>query len=291
MSNRIWGSIFLTIAASIWGGMFVTVRIAVEYIPPIPLVWMRYLVAFVVLLGVALYQKTNLRAAIKDLPILFGIGFIGHTISIVAQEYGTMYSSAQMGSVITSATPAFMLIFAFWLLKEKLTVRKILSVILATVGVLLIAGTDSVDTTKQLGAILSTIAAITWALMSVMLKLIPSRYSPLTINIYAVIIAIICLTPINLPTVSQLPWQDIMQPKIIGCVVYMGAISTSIAFLLWNKGLLLMDAAASGLFFFFQPIVGTFLGWLILGEEITINFWIGTALIFVGVFLITVRNE
>lgn len=176
-------------------------------------------------------------------------------------------------------------------LKRKMTVRKILSIILATVGVILIAGVDSMDMSKQLGAFCSTVAALTWALMSVMLKLIPSRYSPLQINFYAVLTAIICLTPVNLPTVSALPWDKILQPEIIGCVVYMGAISTSIAFLLWNKGLLLMEAGASGLFFFFQPIVGTFLGWLILDEQITLSFWIGNLLIFIGVFLVTVRNE
>ena len=291
MPKRLLGGIFLTLAASVWGGMFVAVKIAVEYIPPIPLVWMRYIVAFIVLAAVVVYQRENLKIARKDIALLLSIGVIGHTISIVTQEYGTMFSSAQMGSVITSATPAFMLIFAAWLLKEKMTVRKILSIILATVGVILIAGVDSMDMSKQLGAFCSTVAALTWALMSVMLKLIPSRYSPLQINFYAVLTAIICLTPVNLPTVSALPWDKILQPEIIGCVVYMGAISTAIAFLLWNKGLLLMEAGASGLFFFFQPIVGTFLGWLILDEKITLSFWIGSLLIFIGVFLVTVRNE
>ena len=291
MPKRLLGGIFLTLAASVWGGMFVAVKIAVEYIPPIPLVWMRYIVAFIVLAAVVVYQRENLKIARKDIALLLSIGVIGHTISIVTQEYGTMFSSAQMSSVITSATPAFMLIFAAWLLKEKMTVRKILSIILATVGVILIAGVDSMDMSKQLGAFCSTVAALTWALMSVMLKLIPSRYSPLQINFYAVLTAIICLTPVNLPTVSALPWDKILQPEIIGCVVYMGAISTAIAFLLWNKGLLLMEAGASGLFFFFQPIVGTFLGWLILDEQITLSFWIGSLLIFIGVFLVTVRNE
>lgn len=291
MPKRILGGIFLTLAASVWGGMFVAVKIAVQYIPPIPLVWMRYIVAFVVLAAVVVYQRENLKIARRDIALLLSIGVIGHTMSIVTQEYGTMFSSAQMGSVITSATPAFMLIFAAWLLKEKMTVRKILSIVLATVGVILIAGVDSMDMSKQLGAFCSTVAALTWALMSVLLKLIPSRYSPLQINFYAVLTAIICLTPINLPAVSELPWDKILQPEIIGCVVYMGAISTSIAFLLWNKGLLLMEAGASGLFFFFQPIVGTFLGWLILDEQITISFWIGSLLIFIGVFLVTVRNE
>ena len=58
-----------------------------------------------------------------------------------------------MGSVVTSATPAFMLIFAVWLLKEKITLRKILSVILATVGVIMIAGVDNMDFDKQLGVL------------------------------------------------------------------------------------------------------------------------------------------
>ena len=202
-----------------------------------------------------------------------------------------MYSSAQMGSVVTSATPAFMLIFAVWLLKEKITLRKILSVILATVGVIMIAGVDNMDFDKQLGVLFSTIAALTWALMSVMLKLIPSKYPPLLINFYAVITGIVCLAPLNIPTLDLLPWDEILNPVAIGSVVYLGAVSTAGAFLLWNKGILLMEAGASGLFFFFQPIVGTFLGWLILDEQITLNFWIGSILIFIGVFLVTVRNE
>lgn len=292
MPKQLLGCICLAAAASIWGGMFVAVRIAVEYIPPVPLVWMRFLVAIFVLLGAAWYQGVSLKAARCDLPLLIAVGVIGHTISIVTQEYGTMYSSAQMGSVITSATPAFMLIFAAWLLKERLTARKILAIILATVGVITIAGADSVDMTKQLGALFSTIAALTWGLMSVLLKKIPGRYSPLVVNIYAVITAIICLTPFNIATVDELPWREIADsPAVIASVIYLGAISTSVAFLLWNKGVLLTNAAVSGLFFFFQPVVGTFLGWLMLGEQITMSFWIGSAMIFAGVFLVTVRSH
>lgn len=175
--------------------------------------------------------------------------------------------------------------------KRKNHFGKILSVILATVGVIMIAGVDNMDFDKQLGVLFSTIAALTWALMSVMLKLIPSKYPPLLINFYAVITGIVCLAPLNIPTLDLLPWDEILNPVAIGSVVYLGAVSTAGAFLLWNKGLLLMEAGASGLFFFFQPIVGTFLGWLILDEQITLNFWIGSILIFIGVFLVTVRNE
>ena len=74
-------------------------------------------------------------------------------------------------------------------------------------------------------------------------------------------------------------------PSVWGSVLYLGFISTTAGFCLWNKGLLYMDAALAGLFMFFQPIVGTFLGWLLLAEPVTLYFWIGFALIAAGVVL------
>lgn len=53
-----------------------------------------------------------------------------------------------------------------------------------------------------------------------------------------------------------------------------------------NRGLQLLKASNGGLFFFFQPIVGTFLGWLLLGEQVGLSFGIGTLLIFIGVLLV-----
>ncbi|MDP9729595.1 drug/metabolite transporter (DMT)-like permease [Alicyclobacillus tengchongensis] len=48
----------------------------------------------------------------------------------------------------------------------------------------------------------------------------------------------------------------------------------------------MVDASSGGLFFFFQPLVGTFLGWLILGEEVGVTFWLGAALIVISVSLV-----
>ena len=56
--------------------------------------------------------------------------------------------------------------------------------------------------------------------------------------------------------------------------------------MLWNRGLQLLNAASGGLFFFFQPLSGTLLGWLLLGETIGGTFWIGAALIVSGVVLV-----
>ncbi len=57
-------------------------------------------------------------------------------------------------------------------------------------------------------------------------------------------------------------------------------------FQLWNRGLQLLNASSGGLLFFFQPVVGTLLGWLVLGEDIGVTFWIGSILILSGVLFV-----
>lgn len=76
----------------------------------------------------------------RDLPLVMCIGVIGYAMSIWAQFLGTKHTSAQMGAMITSATPTFIVVFARVLLGERVTRRKALSVGLATVGVFMIVG-------------------------------------------------------------------------------------------------------------------------------------------------------
>src|SRR4051812_34342167 len=174
MKNTLLGSIYLILASSIWGGMYVVVKIVVSVIPPLELVWMRYVVAIIALLVIGLITRQKWRIHKRDFLLIIAIGVIGNGISIVTQETGTMLSSAQMGAIITSSTPAFMVIFARLLLKERLTVKKGLSVCLATIGVFLIVGIDHVNLSSKLGGISLLVAALTWALMSILVKRVPS---------------------------------------------------------------------------------------------------------------------
>lgn len=68
--------------------------------------------------------------------------------------------------------------------------------------------------------------------------------------------------------------------------MYLGVVSTACGFLLWNRGLQMLNVSSGGIFFFFQPVVGTLLGWLFLEETIGITFWIGTILILTGVLFV-----
>ncbi|MDQ0217910.1 drug/metabolite transporter (DMT)-like permease [Peribacillus cavernae] len=223
--------------------------------------------------------------------LIIAIGIIGNTISIVMQEIGTNLSSAQTGAIITSSTPAFMVIFARLLLKERLNFKKGISVGLATAGVFLIVGNGQIDVSNQLGGISLLIAALTWALMSVLLKRVPSHYSPLVVTAYSILVAIITLTPFVVGHLDEMNISQLRHPTIWGGVLYLGIVSTACAFILWNRGLQLMNATSGGLLFFLQPLVGSLLGWLILGENIGGMFWIRSILILMGVLLVIQEKQ
>lgn len=286
MKNTLLGSLYLSLAASIWGGMYVVVKHVVDFVPPLELVWIRYVIAIFALLIIGVVTKQSWRIEKQDFLLIFMIGLIGNTISIITQEVGTMLSTAQMGAIITSTTPAFIVLFARIILKEKITFKKAISIILATIGVATIVGNADIDPSLQLGGVSLLIAALTWALMSVLIKRIPSQYSQIVVTFYTTVVAIVLLTPFTISRLPEFDVQAMMHPSIWGGLLYLGVISTACAFLLWNRGLRMVNASSGGLFFFFQPIVGTFLGWLLLGEQIGLSFWIGTILIFIGVLLV-----
>jgi drug/metabolite transporter (DMT)-like permease len=291
VKNTLLGSLYLILASSIWGGMYVVVKVVVSVIPPLELVWMRYLVAIVALLIIGLITRQKWRIEKRYFLIIIAIGIIGNAISIVAQETGTMLSTAQMGAIITSSTPAFMVVFARLILKEQMTLKKGISVLLATIGVLLIVGIGDVNMSSTLGGIALFIAALTWALMSVLVKRLPSDYSQIVVTTYSILVALIVLTPFVLPRLDEINISQLTDPTIWGGLLYLGIVSTACGFLLWNRGLQMLNASSGGIFFFFQPLVGTLLGWLILGETIGVTFWIGSILILTGVLFVILEKK
>ncbi|MBM7362616.1 DMT family transporter [Priestia taiwanensis] len=292
--QKLLGAICLSLAASIWGGMYVVSKFVLEYIPPMTLVWLRYIIAFIFLFFILkiIERKDNKKLSLnkKDWILLCGIGFVGYFVSISFQFIGTKLSDAHTGALITSATPAFISIFAHFILKEKINTKKVISLILATLGVITIIGWDIGASNYLFGSIILVGAAITWALLSVYVKVASDTMSSLTITTYAIFFALIFTTPFMLWETQHIEiyYTDIY---IILGVLYLGTISTAGAFFLWNKGMELIDAGIGALFFYFQPVVGAFLGWLLLNETLDINFFVGGCLILVGVFIVTLPTR
>ncbi|PEB84859.1 EamA family transporter [Bacillus thuringiensis] len=294
MKQNILGAICLSLAASIWGGMYVVSKYVLDFIPPLTLVWLRFIIAFVVLYFILKIaekkQKKKVTIRKKDWLLFAWIGFIGYFISITCQFIGTKLSDAHTGSLVTSATPAFMVIFAALILKEKLTARRLLSTIIATIGVIIVIGWNIEIGSYFIGTIILVGAAITWALLSIYVKIASIQFSSLVITTYAIFFSLFFITPFMIWELQAASIGTVNTYVILG-VLYLGIVSTAGAFFLWNKGLELMDASIGSLFFFFQPIVGSLLGWLLLNETLNSNFFIGGILIICSVFITTFEKK
>ncbi|PGN42760.1 EamA family transporter [Bacillus cereus] len=294
MKQTILGAICLSLAASIWGGMYVVSKYVLDFIPPLTLVWLRFIIAFVVLYGILKLaekkQKKKVNTRKKDWLLFAWIGFIGYFISITCQFIGTKLSDAHTGSLVTSATPAFMVIFAALILKEKLTARRLLSTIIATNGVIIVIGWDIEIGSYFIGTIILVGAAITWALLSIYVKIASIQFSSLVITTYAIFFSLFFITPFMIWELQTSSIGTVNTYVILG-VLYLGIVSTAGAFFLWNKGLELIDASIGSLFFFFQPIVGSLLGWLLLNETLNSNFFIGGILIICSVLITTFEKK
>ncbi|MQS96588.1 DMT family transporter [Companilactobacillus halodurans] len=283
-SKKFLGSIYLIIASVIWGAMFVVVKVIVDEVRPIQLVWLEYLISLVFLIGYSALKREKWHINWRDLRLIFWIGLIGNTISLVAQEAGTGLANAQTASVITSTIPAFMIIFGWLILKESLDKVKVFSVIMAMLGVVLIVGLKMSGSNVVMGILLLLLTSVTWALMSVLIKKVRT-YSSLQITIMSTIVAVVCLTPFILSDMKSLTSINFLDPKVFLSLLYVGAVSTSVAYVMWNKGLKVISASSSGLFYLIQPIVGSFLGWLMLGEQISFGFLIGSIMILASVWV------
>jgi drug/metabolite transporter (DMT)-like permease len=284
------GALCLFLAAAIWGGMYVVSKVVLDHIPPMTLLAMRLAIgAAVLLVGMRLSGAPRVRRS--DWLGLALLGLVGYGVSLGAQFIGTQWSSAGHGAVLTSITPACILVFAALLRGERITRAQVLAVGIATAGVLLVVEQPrgfTLEARAFWGDLLLLLAGGTWALYTVLCRMAADRYPPITVTTYAMCFGIFWVLPAT-PLEGSVAWRSLGAGLWWG-IGYLGVVSTAVAFYLWNKGFTMLDAATGSLFFFAQPIVGALLGWLWLGEPLSARFVLGTAVVIAGGILATRRR-
>lgn len=289
--RNFWGAVCLSSASAIWGGMYVVSKYVLDYIPPMTLVNIRMVIATLVL-WLVLWWSGEKRIAVKDFKEIALIGLIGFTISIGSQFMGTKLSTASLGAIVTSTSPSFMVLFAWLINKERASAAQIIGLVLATIGVLIIAGMGWYTNTEATltGILFLLIAAITWALYTMLCKHTADRYSSLAVTCYAAMFGTLFTFPITLWELSNHPafFGDL---RIVAGILYLGIVSTALAFYLWNKGFILVPAGTAAVYFFLQPVFGAVLGWGFLGERMTLATLGGAGIILLGVVYSTLVVE
>ena len=289
MSNKKMAYLYLIITLCAWGSLYVVSKFVLAKVPTFTVLFIRYFVAGIVLFFVLKRRKVS-KIEKQDYKYVFFIGFVGYFLSIVSQFLGTKFTNASLASLINSTNPIFIILFAVFILKEKLTLQKVICVIVALAGTYIIIGGGSTSG-HALGILLSVISVILWSLMTVIVRKITQKYNALQITTYAIIIAGICSLPFSTYELIVIPNIDIFDPIVMLSLLYIGLVCTALSHVLWNKSLSMIEAGSCSLFYPIQPMVSVLLGWSLLGENITMRFALGAVLIIGGILFSVVGNQ
>lgn len=289
------GYLCLLLTFTLWGSLYVVSKFVLGRLPAFTISFLRFLLAFGFLTLADKWRprpaqtapRSSQRLARRHIPYILCIGFAGYFLAVGAQLLGTRYAGASMASLLNSMNPVTMTIFGAWILKEKLTVPKVLGILLAIFGVFLILG-GGAKNAGLAGILLSLFSVLVWSFVSVLARKVTSQYDSLYITRLACGVAVLCYLPAAAAEafgagVSVL--APLSEPSCLFSLLYTGILCTGTAYLLWNHALSLLDAGTCSAFYPVQPMVSTGLGVLLLGEQLTAKFLLGAAFIIGGVLL------
>lgn len=263
----------------LWGSLYIVSKIALETVPPVTLLALRYLVSIPALFVILKLRGALRRVTREDMRTIFAIGFVGYFASFCFQMLGINRLTGSVSSLLGAMNPIFIPILAAAFLGERLTGAKVACVAVSMVGVVTIVGVSG--TVDVLGAGFMLLSVFLWSSASIIIRRIGGRYDPMQVAMMAMLFA--------LPFTGA--WAAIelqsaaisLPPRSVLAVLYMGLMGTAAAHTLWNTSLSLMDASFCSMFYPMQPLVSSILGVLILGESITPNFLLGAMIICLGI--------
>jgi drug/metabolite transporter (DMT)-like permease len=256
-----------------------------EVIPPFALITLRLMLGILVLWFIVIMRGGTGFTRRQTLEVI-AVGWVGYGVSLGFQFVGTKLSTASNGALVTSSTPAFVLLFAAWLLSEQVTRRRLVALGVSSLGVLAVIDPRAARLSPDLfwGNLSLVGAAITWALYSVLIRKVTRSLDTLSVSLVAFWGGLLITIPAGAWELSE---QGIgaITPGIIAGILFLGIISTALAMFLWNYAFATLEAGVASLTLFAQPVVGAALGAFFLGERLTPLFLLGGLLIGIGLWL------
>lgn len=283
------GVLLALVATVVWSGSFVATRGMAETVPPVQAVFWRWVIASVAVAPLAARQAWRQRALIRRhlryiaLATLFGVTLY----NTLVHQAGLTTSASNMG-MIMAASPVIMALYAR-LGGEALGVRRVLGMLLAAFGVLLLVGDGSLGFDFTAGDLWMFAAALSFATYSALLKRKPAELGGLAFLLTTFVLGALMLAPAYAVSVT-VQGGFRLTPGTGGMLLYVGVMSSAVAFFAWNKAISLIGAARAGIVYYLQPVCVAGLGLLLLGERTGPAQLLCMALILVGVGLGSARR-
>lgn len=280
------------IAATLWG----TIGIATQTIQTLDhtnslfINFLRTIIATPILLiiGWRILGRDLFRVSIHD-AIMISISGVFLALSQTAYFEGIKYAGITIATLLTiCVSPIIVASFSVLLKIEVLTNRKILAMLSALCGsVLLVGFVTNQSTTLLQGIWYSLLSAGLYAGVIISSKVLSDRCHPLQVISLGFCVGTILLAVMSI-SIEQSSIQSIQGWL---SVIYLGLIPSALGYWLFQRGLKSISATTASIITLLEPFVATLLAWLIYGETLTVLGLIGGLLLLSSIFLLSLENK
>jgi drug/metabolite transporter (DMT)-like permease len=280
--------VLLSITALCWAGNAIIGRLAAGHIPPVTLAFLRWWLAFLIILPWAWkHLKRDWQAIRASLGTMIFLSLTGIAAFNTLQYWALEHTQALNTLLLQSAGPLFVAGWSLLLLGVRLTVAQSIGILVSLTGVLVIllhgdlTAITAIDFNK--GDLIFTVALLIFGLYSVMSFKRPAIHD-LSFVAFTFGCGSACLI---LPLLLELLWRPVMQLNATNLLslVYVAVFPSTIAYLCYNRGVQLIGANRAAPFFHVAPVFGSVMAIVFLGETPQAFHFIGFALVLTGVFV------
>ena len=277
--------LLLTLLALIWASAFFNIKIATYSFGPVTIAFLRVFFGAIPVLLLCYYKKIKVEAFSKDWHWFAMIGFINLVAPFYLIAYGVQSVQSNLAAILMSTTPLSSTVLGhFYTRNEKFNFIKTIGILIGFSGILyLFSDNILIDENNFLSALLILLGSTCYVIGGVLtLKISKKKNENVTGSI--LIWAVLILIPIV--SFTEQPWNSIPRVDSTISVIYLGLVSTGIAWLLRfrilvNNGLIFQSQVS-----YLIPIFGTILSYIFLKELITFKVLISLIAVSVGIYFV-----
>lgn len=277
--------LLLSLTALFWSGNFIVARAVHLDVPPMGLVFWRWLGALVIVLPFAWGPlKTDWPVIRRHWRIIFALATIGVASFNTLVYLGLQTTTALNAVLLQSAIPICIFIFAYVIFRDTVRPLQALGIALSLAGVMTIIARGDVATIRGLafnrGDLLVFAAVVLWAIYSVLLRKRPALH-PLSFLTVTIFISVVLLAPLYVGETLDGRVMRLDRTTVLA-VGYLAIFPSVLAYLFYNRGVDLIGANRAGTFIHLMPLFGSIMAILFLGESFQPYHAAGIALILGG---------
>lgn len=289
LSNRstsIWFHIGAVVTVMAWGVSFVSTKVLLENgLSPAMVYVIRFLIAYCLMCGIC---HTRLFAnSLRDELLFLACGLCGGSIYFIAENTALNYTLVTNVSLLTTTSPLLTTLLVGILYKSERPGKGFVAgSILALIGVgCVVFNSSLVVRMNPLGDMLALLAALGWAIYSIVLRKLNVLYSVAFITRKMFFYGVVTAIPFLMAEPSVDLFDIMARPQVWGNIAFLGIIASVIAYYVWALLVKRLGAVKSGNYLYFQPVVTMIASALFFDEVISVIGVTGCSLIVLGVWL------